>query len=79
MNSIHKEVNIIDNYTELWHKRLHHISEEGVHNIIRKNYVFITGTHLNTYTHCLIDKQHRIIFHILSFFIKLNILDLIHT
>ena len=75
VNATRKEVS-----TELWHKRLGHMSEKGL-RILSKNEVLpgMKGTPLQTCVDCIMRKQHRVAFRSLAPSRKENILDLIHT
>ncbi|GJU00528.1 retrovirus-related pol polyprotein from transposon TNT 1-94 [Tanacetum coccineum] len=53
-------VNAIDNddMTELWHKRLGHISEKGMSILSKKNVLFgVHDINLKKCSHCLAGKQ----------------------
>ncbi|GKE71302.1 retrovirus-related pol polyprotein from transposon TNT 1-94, partial [Tanacetum coccineum] len=74
-------VNAIDNddMTELWHKRLGHMSEKGMSILSKKN--VLSGVHdinLKKCSHCLAGKQTRRAFKSPSFRTE-NILDLVHS
>ena len=58
-------MNIVENEAsiELWHKRLSHISEKGLHVLTRKKFLPVKGTLLLPCTHCLSGKQSRVAFH----------------
>jgi hypothetical protein len=73
---------VVDNEisTELWHKRLGHMSEKGLQilaneQLLRKS----KGTSLTPCTHCLVGKQRRVSFQKYFSLRKSNILDLVHT
>ncbi|GJZ82180.1 putative RNA-directed DNA polymerase [Tanacetum coccineum] len=75
-------VNAIDNddMTELWHKRLGHMSEKGMSILSKKN--VLSGVHdinLKKCSHCLAGKQTRLAFKSRSPFRMKNILDLVHS
>ena len=74
------EVNIVENEasTELWHKRLGHISEKGLQVLTRKKLLLVKGTSLLPCTHCLSGKQSRVAFHGFPSRRKPDILDLVH-
>jgi hypothetical protein len=59
------DVNVVENETstELWHKRLGHMSEKGL-QVLAKNQFLpnIKGTSLMPCTHCLVGKQRRVRF-----------------
>ncbi|GKA22209.1 putative RNA-directed DNA polymerase [Tanacetum coccineum] len=75
-------VNVVDNddMTELWHKRLGHMSEKGMSILSKKN--VLSGVHdinLKKCSHCLAGKQTRLAFKSRSPFRMENILDLVHS
>ncbi|GJW39661.1 putative RNA-directed DNA polymerase [Tanacetum coccineum] len=75
-------VNAVDNddMTELWHKRLGHMSEKGMSILSKKN--VLSGVHdinLKKCSHCLAGKQTRLAFKSRSPFRMENILDLFHA
>ena len=50
-----------DSSPNLWHRRLAHMSEKGLHILTKKSLVpFAKGTSLNPYDFCLFGKQHRV-------------------
>ncbi|GJR64775.1 putative RNA-directed DNA polymerase [Tanacetum coccineum] len=74
-------VNAVDNgdMTELWHKRLCHMSEKGMSILSKKN--VLSGVHdinLEKCSHCLAGKHTRLAFKSRSPFRIENILDLVH-
>jgi transposase InsO family protein len=74
-------VNVVENETstELWHKRLRHMSEKGLQVLAKKQLLpNIKGTSLMPCTHCLVGKQIRVSFHKFPQSRKTNILDLVH-
>ncbi|KAL5821663.1 hypothetical protein ACOSQ3_023545 [Xanthoceras sorbifolium] len=75
VNTTRKEVP-----TELWHKRLGHMSEKGL-SILSKKALLpgMKGTSLPTCVDCIMGKQHRVAFRSSPPSRKANILDLIHT
>ncbi|KAE8662958.1 hypothetical protein F3Y22_tig00113124pilonHSYRG00513 [Hibiscus syriacus] len=75
------EVNITTEDVEIWHKRLGHISEKGLHMLARKQLLpDVKGKPLDPCAHCLARKQHKVAFQRSSPPIRRkNILDLIHT
>jgi hypothetical protein len=76
------DVNVVENETstELWHKRLGHMSEKGLQVLAKKQLLpNIKGTSLMPCTHCLVGKQRKVSFHKSSQSRKTNILDLVHT
>jgi len=59
------DVNVVENETstELWHKRLGHMSEKGLQVLAKKQLLpNIKGTSLMPCTHCLVGKQIRVSF-----------------
>ncbi|GJX04449.1 putative RNA-directed DNA polymerase [Tanacetum coccineum] len=69
-----------DDMTELWHKRLGHMSENGMSILSKKN--VLSGVHdinLKKCSHCLAGKQIRHAFKSCSLFRMENILDLVHS
>ena len=75
------EVNVTTDDMEVWHKRLGHISEKGLHMLARKHLLpNIKGKPLDPCAHCLAGKQHRVVFKRSSPPTRRkNILDLVHT
>ena len=74
------EVNAIEDCsTDLWHKRLGHLSEKGLGILAKKNYLPLKGMNLNTCTHCLAGKQHRVAFQRTPPHRRSHVLDLVHT
>src|SRR4051812_5664792 len=74
-------INIFDNeaQTELWHKRLGHMSEKGMQILARKKLLpEVKGTVLKPCEHCLAGKQHRVSFKGSSHRTN-NVLDLVHS
>ncbi|GJS33328.1 retrovirus-related pol polyprotein from transposon TNT 1-94 [Tanacetum coccineum] len=72
-------VNAVDNgdMTELWHKRLGHMSEKGMSILSKK--IMLSGVHdinMEKCSHCLAGKQTRLAFKSRSPFRMENILDL---
>ena len=58
-------LNIAENDTsaELWHKRLGHMSEKGMHALARMDYLpELKGITLKPCEHCFASKQHRVAF-----------------
>nr|GFA75333.1 retrovirus-related Pol polyprotein from transposon TNT 1-94 [Tanacetum cinerariifolium] len=75
-------VNAVDNddMTELWHKRLGHMSEKGMSILSKKN--VLSGVHdinLKKYSYCLAGKQTRCAFKSRPSFRMENILNLVHS
>ena len=59
------EANIVgDSNGELWHRRLGHMSERGMHILAEKDFQLeVKGIHLEKCVDCLAAKQNRIAFH----------------
>ncbi|GJR18120.1 putative RNA-directed DNA polymerase [Tanacetum coccineum] len=75
-------VNVVDNddMTELWHKRLGHISEKGMSILSKKN--VLSSVHdidLKKCSHYLAGKETRLAFKNRSPFRLENMLDLVHS
>jgi hypothetical protein len=69
-----------DTLVELWHKRLVHMSEKGMHALARMEYIpELKGTSLKPCAHCFAGKQHRIAFRTLPPHHAENVLDIVHT
>lgn len=76
--SIHASIHC--DMTDLWHKRLGHMSEKGMSLLLKKN--VLTGVHdvnLKRCSHCLAGKQNRVSFKSHPPSRKENILDLVHS
>ena len=77
------DVNIAerDSSIELWHKRLGHMSETGLHSLAHKDFLpKLKGMTLRPCVDCLAGKQHRIAFCTSTIpHCAKNILDLVHT
>ena len=68
-----------DSTPNLWHRRLAHISEKGLPILAKKSLSpFAKGMSLKPCDYCLLGKQHRVSFHILSTR-KSNVLDLVYS
>ena len=66
-----------DSSPNLWHRRLAHMSEKGLHILAKKSFIlFAKGMSLNPCDFCLFGKQHRVSFNIPSTR-KPNVLDLV--
>ena len=66
--------------TELWHKRLAHMSERGLAVLAKKNLLSgMNDAHLRRCTHCLAGKQNRVSFKSSPPSRKQDILDLVHS
>ncbi|KAL4311654.1 hypothetical protein GQ457_01G013270 [Hibiscus cannabinus] len=75
-------VNVTVNYssTELWHKRLSHMSEKGLNCLARKDKLFgLKNATLKNCAHCLERKQKRVSFSILPPYRKSELLELVHS
>jgi transposase InsO family protein len=75
-------VNAVENVdmSELWHKRLGHMSKKGMSILSKKN--VLSGVHdvsLSKCSHCLAGKQTRVAFKSHSPFRMEKILDLVHS
>ena len=59
-----EEANMVDNdSSELWHKRLAHMSLKGMEILSKKNFLpDVAGMNLKPYVYCLAGKQHRVAF-----------------
>ncbi|KAL6327382.1 hypothetical protein AAG906_019072 [Vitis piasezkii] len=69
-----------DSSTDLWHRRLGHMSEKGLQVLSKKELLAgIKGTPLKTCVHCFHGKQNRISFRRNIAFRKSHVLDLIHS
>ncbi|KAK8589282.1 hypothetical protein V6N12_023684 [Hibiscus sabdariffa] len=56
-------VTVNDNSTELWHKRLSHMSEKGLNCLAKKNQLSgLKNATLKSCAHCLAGKQRRVSF-----------------
>ena len=68
-----------DSSTDLWHRRLGHMSEKGLQALSKKELlVGIKGTPLTTCVHCFHGKQNRISFRRNIASRKSHVLDLVH-
>jgi transposase InsO family protein len=66
--------------TELWHKRLAHVSEKGLEILVKKNLLSgMKSAPLKKCTHCLAGKQNRVSFKGSPSTRKPGILDLVHS
>ena len=69
-----------ENSIELWHKRLGHMSENGLQILVKEQLLPSNkGTSLTPCTYCLVGKQRRVSFQKSVSSRKSNILDLVHT
>ena len=59
------EANVVaDSEGELWHKRLGHMSERGMHILVEMDLLLeVKGMHLEKCLDCLATKQNRVAFH----------------
>ena len=68
-----------DSSTDLWHRRLGHMSEKGLQVLSKKELLAgIKGTPLKTCVHCFHGKQNRISFRRNIASRKSHVLDLVH-
>ncbi|KAJ4721959.1 Retrovirus-related Pol polyprotein from transposon TNT 1-94 [Melia azedarach] len=66
--------------TELWHKRLCHMSEKGLTELAKKSVLpGVKKVHLKKCTHCLAGKQNRVSFKSHTPTRRPEVLDLIHS
>ncbi|GKV38830.1 hypothetical protein SLEP1_g46695 [Rubroshorea leprosula] len=66
--------------TELWHKRLGHLSEKGLQILSKKELLLSLTSNLSkTCANCLAGKHHRVSFHTLPLSRRKYALDLVHT
>ena len=75
-------VNSVDDdfFTELWHKRLGHMSEKALNFLAKRQLLAgMKGTPLKTCVHCLAGKQTRISFRSMFPSRRSNVLDLVHS
>ncbi|KAM0004298.1 putative RNA-directed DNA polymerase [Helianthus debilis subsp. tardiflorus] len=75
-------VNLLVNadMTDLWHRRLAHMSEKGMFILLKKNALpDLHDVHLKKCSHCLAGKQKRVSFKSHPPHRRDNILDLIHS
>ncbi|KAC9553688.1 hypothetical protein E3N88_45637 [Mikania micrantha] len=76
-DSVHSLVNT--DMTELWHKRLGHMSKKGMSLLLKRNALSgVRNVHLKKCFHCLEGKQNRVTFKSHSPSRKERILDLVH-
>jgi transposase InsO family protein len=75
------EANIVgDSNGELWHRRLGHMSERGMHILAEKEFLpDIKGIHLERCVDCLAGKQNRTTFHSRPPMRREHALELVHT
>ncbi|CAH9111291.1 unnamed protein product [Cuscuta europaea] len=75
-------VNVVVNtdMTDLWLKRLGHMSEKGMSLLLKRNVLpGVHDIHLKKCSHCLAGKQNRVSFNSHPPSRKENILDLVHS
>lgn len=65
--------------TELWHKRLGHMSEKGLQILTRKQLLPLKDVNLKSCVDCLAGKQHRVSFRRNPPSRRPRVLDLVHT
>ena len=75
------EANVVaDSDGELWHKRLGHMSERGMHMLVEKDLLLeVKGIHLEKCVDCLAGKQNRAAFHSRPLMRRECALELVHT
>ena len=76
-----EEANMVDDgSSELWHKRLAHMSSKGMEILLKKSFLpDVVGINLKSCVDCLAAKQHRVAFHTRSPSKRKNTLDLVQT
>ena len=59
------EANVVANsHGELWHKRLNHMSERGMHILVEKDFLLkVKGIDLEKCVECLAGKHNRVVIH----------------
>ena len=75
-------VNLVENDTssELWHRRLSHMSEKGIDSLAKKNLLSgVKQAKLKKCVHCLAGKQKRVSFQSHPPSRKLDLLELVHS
>ena len=69
-----------DSVGEIWHKRLDHMSEKGMHLLAdQKLLLEVKGVHLEKCVDCLAGKQNRAAFHLRPPRRREAALELVHT
>ena len=69
-----------DSSGEIWHKRLGHMSEKGMHLLAdQKLLPEVKGEHLEKCVNCLAGKQNKVAFHSRSPKRREVVLELVHT
>ncbi|KAG8478926.1 hypothetical protein CXB51_028925 [Gossypium anomalum] len=73
-------VTVNDSSTELWHKRLSHMSEKRLNYLARKNQLLsLKNATLKNCAHCLAGKQRRVLFRIRPPRRRSELLELVHS
>ncbi|KAK8999646.1 hypothetical protein V6N11_070805 [Hibiscus sabdariffa] len=73
-------VTVNDRSTELWHKRLSHMSEKGLNCVAKKNQLSgLKNATLKNFPHCLVGKQRRVSFSSRPPHRKSELLELVHS
>ena len=75
-------INLVESeaLSEMWHKRLSHMSERGITYLAEKNLLAgMKQTKVKIYVHCLARKQKRISFHSHTHSRKSELLELVHS
>ncbi|KAK8558827.1 hypothetical protein V6N12_042120 [Hibiscus sabdariffa] len=73
-------VTVNDSSTELWHKRLSHMSEKELNCLAKKNQLSgLKNATLKNYAHCLAGKQRRVSFSSRPPHRKSELLELVHS
>ncbi|KAK8482701.1 hypothetical protein V6N11_060273 [Hibiscus sabdariffa] len=73
-------VTMNDNSTELWHKRLSHMSEKGLNCLAKKNQLSgLKNATLKNCAHCLSGKQKRVSFRSCPSHRRSELLELVHS
>ena len=71
---------VVDSSGEIWHKRLGHMSEKGMHMLVdQKLLPEVKGVHLEKRVDCLAGKQNRTRFHSRPPIRREAALELVHT
>ena len=66
--------------SELWHKRLNHMSERGITCLAKKNlFACMKQAKVKRCVHCLAGKQKRVSFHSHPPSRKSELLELVHS
>ena len=74
------EANVVaDSDGELWHKRLCHMSERGMHILVEKDLLpEVKGMHLEKCADCFVGKQNMVAFHSRPPMRRERVLELVH-